>query len=87
MSKTRKPLKRVSLVMGMDAKGNPMAWSFTSNEFRRIYLQDDAIFVESTKHGSDEKINTLYPLDKFMAIEYVIQDLAIVLDLKAIDVS
>lgn len=81
----RKPLKRVALIMGMDDKGRPMAITLRSNELRRIYLQDDGVFVESTVQ--EEKVNTFYPLDKFVAIEYVIQDAAIILELKAIDVS
>lgn len=72
MSKVRKPLKRISLIMGMDDKGRPMAITLRANELRRIYLQDDGVFVESTVQ--DEKINTFYPLEKFVAIEYVLQD-------------
>lgn len=81
----RKPLKRVALIMGMDDKGRPMAITLRANELRRLYLQDDGVFVESTV--AEEKVNTFYPLDKFVAIEYVIQDAATILDLKAIDVT
>lgn len=82
MSKlARKPLKRVALIMGMDDKGRPMAITLRANELRRIYLEDDGVHVESTV--ADEKVNTFYPKDKFMAVEYVVQDSAIVLDLKA----
>lgn len=66
-------LKRVTFIIGFDQHGKPMALPISKNEFKRItYDRSEGIVsVIATNPNDDMVVHIDYPVDKYMAIEYV----------------